>query len=102
MDFAVDVPTTPDFESVIGAHALAVEDLYGDTKTHVLTPNEKRDRPRDFRLDGYSGVLGIVGDNVEVERRWLAEAFAAEIRKLQEVYGDANVGVCWGVVWRYY
>ena len=63
----------------------------------ILLPNEDRDPPREFRVEG-DVLLDLIGVMECDEFLWLKQAFAAELVKLREAFGADGVDVRWGVV----
>lgn len=94
----------------VSVGALDADDLFGSSiwvmLTHggfqYLTPNENRGRPARLQpgndSDGEEGVVAIPVDSVATELAWFETAFAVEIAKAREVYGDDGTSVHWGLI----
>jgi len=68
----------------------------------VLVPYEQRGEPRQFRYymrDYPSVCVSLVGQETQdKEIAWLRDAFAKEIKDLEEAYGQDHVTVSWGLL----
>jgi hypothetical protein len=66
---------------------------------HVWLPNERRQPPRDFKINPRSGGLWLVGDFSHLRRSemdWLRSVFGTEEGELVRAYGPGTVRTAWG------
>lgn len=73
----------------------------GDEKNHVFAANQRRNAPRDFDYENRTEVTELTPQDITAELDWFRYNFAAELKTLNEIYGEQNVAVKFVIIGRW-